>query len=122
MCRFVNFLIYLLLVLPSFSWGQHEEADSLQLSIQLDGANLAQREVLSMLGLVAALVAYGLAISFLGFAIATVIFASALMIWRGVRWWTAILISAAMTAIAVSLFVHLFKVDLPRGALGIPLF
>ncbi|MFT5468011.1 MAG: hypothetical protein ACI8UO_003119 [Verrucomicrobiales bacterium] len=83
-------------------------------------AALKKREVLTMFVLVVVLVGYAVLISVVGFSVATIGFATALLIWRGMRWWIALATALGLVAVAVSLFVFLFKVQLPGGMSGLP--
>lgn len=62
---------------------------------------------------------YVLALSWLGFQISTVLFTSLVLIWLGARWWSAFLTSLAIVIVVRVLFVGLFHVQLPAGALGL---
>lgn len=67
-----------------------------------------------------ALTVYVVAISWIGFASATVTFVS-LTTWRlGAKWWVALLTGTILVTIVWLLFVKLLEVQLPSGSLGLP--
>lgn len=67
-----------------------------------------------------ALVAYIVAMTWLGFAAATFAFV-AVTTWRlGAKLWTAILAAVVILAVVWLLFVFAFQVQLPTGVLGLP--
>lgn len=68
--------------------------------------------------LTAAMLAYLLSLAWLGFQVSTAVFASAVLMWLGARWWSAILSSLVIVMIVRVLFVGLFHVQLPEGSLG----
>ncbi len=64
-----------------------------------------------------ALAAYLVALPWLGFTLATLIFGVAIMTWLGVRWPIALAVSAVMIVSIRMLFVWGFQVQLPEGVL-----
>jgi hypothetical protein len=70
--------------------------------------------------LLAALVLYVPAIAWIGFALSTLLFSAGTMTWLGTRWFISVLISIGLVVVVEVLFVLLFKVQLPAGALGLP--
>ncbi len=67
-----------------------------------------------------ALVAYIVAITWIGFAVSTFAFV-AITTWRlGAKLWSAVLAAAVMLVIVWLLFVFAFQVQLPTGVLGLP--
>lgn len=69
--------------------------------------------------LTAAVFVYLLALSWLGFHISTLLFATGVLTWLGARWWSAFLSGLAIVIVVRVLFVGLFHVQLPAGALGL---
>lgn len=70
--------------------------------------------------LVGALCLYLPAISWLGFSLATVLFAFGVMKRLGAGWWQSGFVSAGLVVVIHLLFVTFFKVQLPMGELGLP--
>lgn len=83
-------------------------------------AGIRDRTLLQVLILVAGLVGYARLIGVVGFSLATIAFATILLIWLGTRWWIALIAAASLVVVVVSLFVWLFKVQLPSGMIGLP--
>jgi tripartite-type tricarboxylate transporter receptor subunit TctC len=70
--------------------------------------------------LLAGLAAYVLALPWVGFALSTLLFAVLTLRWLGSRWPLAAVVSLAIVAVVQTLFVGVFKVQLPGGQLGLP--
>lgn len=58
---------------------------------------------------------YVAALPWIGFVMATTVFAALLLIALGVSWWRAILAAVVLSGVAYGLFAVLFKVPLPAG-------
>ena len=69
--------------------------------------------------LTAAVFSYVVALSWLGFQVSTLVFASSLLVWLGARWWTAVLSGLLLVIVVRVLFVSLFHVQLPAGVFGL---
>lgn len=65
--------------------------------------------------LVAALFAYLVALPWIGFVVATLLFAGGMLMRLGARWWSAALMALLLVAVVQGLFAALFQVQLPRG-------
>jgi hypothetical protein len=70
--------------------------------------------------LIGALSVYVPAISWLGFSLSTMLFATGLMARLGAGWKLAVALSIGLVVAINLLFVGLFKVQFPGGVLGLP--
>ena len=74
----------------------------------------------SVLLLLGAFALYVLLLPWLGFALSTGLMATAMMMLLGNPWWSALSLSLALITIISILFIVVFNVPLPGGALGLP--
>jgi putative tricarboxylic transport membrane protein len=70
--------------------------------------------------LLAGLIVYVVALTWVGFALSTVAMSAGVMVWLGNRWWVALTVAVVMVLAVRLLFVVMFRVQLPTGELGLP--
>ncbi|MFC7397727.1 tripartite tricarboxylate transporter TctB family protein [Chelatococcus sp. GCM10030263] len=78
---------------------------------------LSAHGILGFVGTVALVIFYGVAVGFLGFVPTMLIVILPLMIFLGVRWWVAAIVSLAVTFATFEIFTVLLRVPLPQGPL-----
>ena len=85
-----------------------------------DESSLPKGAIQRMLVLFLGLVAYVALVGYLGFALSTLVFATLMMWWLGVKWPVALSTTLGLLVVIHLLFVQVFKVQLPAGVLNLP--
>ena len=82
--------------------------------------SLPKGAIQRMLVLFVGLVAYVALVGYLGFALSTLVFATLMMWWLGVKWPVALSTTLGLLVVIHLLFVQVFKVQLPAGVFNLP--
>lgn len=85
-----------------------------------EGVGPAKRQPLKAVALMGLLILYLIALPWLGFGLATFVFAFAAMRFLEATWARSAIFSAILIAFVYALFGYGFKVPLPTGVLGLP--